>query len=52
MKPLLKSLEEVLTTMAKDESYDIIMNRSEHGVLFARETFDMTKSVLDKLNGK
>lgn len=52
MKPLLKSLEEVLTTIAKDEAYDIIMNRSEHGVLFAREAFDMTKSVLDKLNSK
>lgn len=52
MKPILKSLEEVLTSIAVDEKYDIIMNRSEHGVLFAREDFDMTKNVLTKLDVK
>jgi len=52
MKPILKDLEEVLTSIAADEKYDIIMNRSEHGVLFARENFDMTKGVLNKLDGK
>jgi outer membrane protein len=50
MKPILKSLEEVLTTMAESQKFDIIMNRSEHGVLFAREAFDITKSVLDKMD--
>jgi len=50
MKPILKSLEEALTKLATEEKYDLIMNRSEHGVLFAKETFDITEKVLAKLN--
>jgi outer membrane protein len=50
MKPILKSLEEALTKIATDEKYDLIMNRSEHGVLFAKEAFDMTSKVLAKLD--
>lgn len=51
MKPILKSLEEILTAMAKDGNYDLIMNRSEQGVLFTKQDFDITQKVLDKLNG-
>ena len=50
MKPILKSLEDILTTMAKEGSYDFIMNRSEQGVLFTKPDHDMTQAVLDKLN--
>jgi outer membrane protein len=51
MKPILKSLEEILTALAKDGSYDLIMNRSEQGVLFTKQDYDITQKVLDKLNG-
>lgn len=51
MKPILKSLEEILTGVAKDGKYDLIMNRSEQGVLFTTPEHDLTKSILDKLNG-
>lgn len=50
MKPILKALEETLTKLANDEKYDLIMNRSEHGVLFAKHSFDMTEKVLAKLD--
>jgi outer membrane protein len=50
MKPILKSLEEALTKLAADERYDLIMNRSEHGVLFAKDSLDITEKVLTKLD--
>ncbi|MCC6622181.1 MAG: OmpH family outer membrane protein [Deltaproteobacteria bacterium] len=50
MKPILKSLEGILTTMAKDGNFDFIMNRSEQGVLFTKPDHDLTQQVLDKLN--
>lgn len=49
MKPILKSLEEALNKMAKDGSYDLIMNRSEQGVLFAAPDFDLTQQALSAL---
>jgi len=51
MKPILKSLEEVLTKLAADGSYDLIMNRSEQGVLYTKKDHDLTEQVLTKLNG-
>lgn len=50
MKPILKSLEDILTGMAKEGSYDLIMNRSEQGVLFTKPDHDITQQVLDKLD--
>jgi len=51
MKPILKSLEQILTKFAEDGSYDLIMNRSEQGVLFTKKDHDLTEQVLKKLNG-
>lgn len=51
MKPILKSLEEVLTKFAAEGAYDLIMNRSEQGVLFTKKDHDLTEQVLAKLNG-
>ncbi len=50
MKPILASLEKILTDYAKEGAYDIIMNRSEQGVLFTKPDHDLTKQVLEKLN--
>ncbi len=50
MKPILTSLEKILTDFAKEGDFDIIMNRSEQGVLFTKPDFDLTKQVLEKLN--
>ena len=50
MKPILASLETILTDLAKEGDYDLIMNRSEQGVLFTKPEHDVTKQVLEKLN--
>ena len=51
MKPILKSLEEILTKFAADGAYDLIMNRSEQGVLYTKKDHDLTEQVLAKLDG-
>jgi len=50
MKPILANLEKVLNDFAEKEGYDIIMNRSQHGVLFSRSTHDITRQVLALLD--
>jgi len=52
MKPILKDLEEVLSGMAKAGSFDIIMNRSQYGVLFTTPELDISESVLKELDKK
>lgn len=52
MRPILKSLEEVLTGMAEAGGYDLIMNRSQHGVLFTKPAHDITEDVLKQLDAK
>lgn len=50
MKPILKSLEDILTDKAKAGDFDLIINRSEQGVLFTKPDHDITQDVLDKLD--
>ena len=50
MKPILAQLEEVLGQVAKARDLDIVMNRSQQGVIFAKPSFDLTEEVLEKLN--
>ncbi|MFO0747439.1 MAG: OmpH family outer membrane protein [Myxococcota bacterium] len=52
MKPILKSLEDILTAIAKDGEYDFIMNRSEQGVLFTTPEHDLTEDVLKKMDAQ
>ncbi len=52
MKPILQKLEKVLTAMAEKEDYDLIMNRSQNGVLFTKPAHDMTEAVLAELDKK
>jgi len=52
MKPILDKLEKVLTALAEKENYDIIMNRSQNGVLFTKPEHDMTDRVLKELDKK
>ena len=50
MKPLLKKLEAVLTDFAKAGGFDLILTRSQHGVVFAKPTYDITKAILSKMD--
>lgn len=51
MKPILKKLETVLTEYAKAGGYDLVITRSQHGVVFAKPKYDITKAVLTKMDG-
>lgn len=51
MKPILKTLEEVLGGLAEKGEYDLIMNRSQQGVIFAKPAFDVTERVLKSMDG-
>ena len=50
MKPILKKLEEVLTTHAKTGNFDLILTRSQHGVVFAKPSMDITQDVLKRMD--
>jgi len=50
MKPLLKKLEKVLTDFAKAGGYDLLLTRSQHGVVFAKPAYDITKAILAKMD--
>ena len=52
MKPILKDLEGVMTKLAEDGGYDLIMNRSQQGVIFAKPAYDVTEKVLEALDKK
>ena len=50
MKPILEKLESVLGDLAADGEFDIIMNRSQQGVIFAKPAFDVTDRVLKSMD--
>ena len=52
MKPILKDLEAVLAKIAETGNYDLIINRSQYGVLFTKPAHDITDTVLKALDKK
>ncbi|MGM0576265.1 MAG: OmpH family outer membrane protein [Myxococcota bacterium] len=52
MRPILGELEKVLKAIAKRDGYDIIMNRSQQGVIYARPAYDITDKALEELDEK
>ncbi|MCB9728319.1 MAG: OmpH family outer membrane protein [Deltaproteobacteria bacterium] len=50
MKPILETLEKVLNDFAASGDYDLIMNRSQQGVIFAKPSFDVTERILKALD--
>ena len=50
--PLAKKLEEVVTALGKEKEFDLILDRSTPGVLYAPETTDVTELVIKRLNGQ
>lgn len=49
-QPILERLQKVLEGLFNLEGYDIIMNQTSQGVLFAKETFNLNELVLRKLD--
>ena len=52
MKPILKDLEDVMRNIADKKQLDIIMNRSDKGVIYAKPEFDITEAVLKALDAQ
>ena len=50
MKPLFQKLEKVLKAIAVKGGYDLILARSQYGVVFRKEALDVTDKVLKALN--
>ena len=50
MKPILKVLEKVLTDFAKEGDFDMVITRSQHGVVFAEPDLDITKDILARMD--
>ena len=49
-QPILERLQKVLEGLFKLEGYDMILNQTSQGVLFAKESFNLNEVVLKKLD--
>ncbi|HTO08182.1 MAG TPA: OmpH family outer membrane protein [Myxococcota bacterium] len=52
LSPIAKRLEEIVTSIGKEKQFDLILDRSTPGVLFAPDALDVTDLVIKKLNEK
>jgi outer membrane protein len=52
LAPIAKKLEDVVNAIGKEKSFDLILDRSTPGVLFAPDALDVTDLVIKRLNEK
>jgi outer membrane protein len=52
LQPIAKKLEEVVTAIGKEKSFDLILDRSTPGVLYSPDALDVTDLVIKRLNEK
>jgi outer membrane protein len=52
LQPIAKKLEEVVNAIGKEKQFDLILDRSTPGVLYAPEALDVTDLVIKRLNEK
>ena len=52
LAPLAKKLEEVVNALGKEKEFDLILDRSTPGVLYAPDTTDVTDLVIKRMNGQ
>ena len=52
LAPIAKKLEEIVNALGKEKQFDLILDRSTPGVLFAPDALDVTDLVIKKLNEK
>lgn len=50
LAPLMKKLEEAVKEIGKDKGFDLVLERSNSGILFSTEALDITDLVIKKLN--
>jgi outer membrane protein len=51
-EPILKKLQAVIEEMAKKDSYTVIMEKRENGVLWAEKDLDITDQVIKAFEAK
>lgn len=52
LAPIAKRLEDIVNEIGKEKQFDLILDRSTPGVLFAPDALDVTDLVIKKLNEK
>lgn len=52
LTPLAKKLEEIVTALGKEKEFDLVLDRSTPGVLYAPDGLDVTDLVIKRLNGQ
>lgn len=52
LAPIAKKLEDVVNAIGKEKQFDLILDRSTPGVLFAPDALDVTDLVIKRLNEK
>jgi outer membrane protein len=52
LAPIAKRLEDIVNQIGKEKQFDLILDRSTPGVLFAPDALDVTDLVIKKLNEK
>ena len=52
LAPIAKKLEDVVNSIGKEKQFDLILDRSTPGVLYAPDSLDVTDLVIKRLNEK
>jgi outer membrane protein len=52
LAPLAKKLEDIVSALGKEKSFDLILDRSTPGVLYSPDALDVTDIVIKRLNEK
>ena len=50
MKPIFKKLGKILEAYSTKNGYDLVLARSQHGVVFSKPALDITKAILKKMD--
>ena len=50
MQPVLRSILKVVNEVARDQGYDVVLERTSPGVLFYSDELDITDEVIERLN--
>ena len=51
-EPILKEIKEIISKIAKDKNYSLVLEKSENGVLFNKPDTDITDDVLKAFEAK
>lgn len=50
--PIFEQLSDVISQLAKDQSYDMILEKSQQGIVWAKKDMDLTEEVISRFEKK